>query len=139
MLVSTDDTREMVQLTVITGSRHLNERKRLCKREDESDNDTDANDTEASMDADDLFLIKSMRELIKRTDEDPSGTPGEDNSAEAFANRMHDSLVNIWNGPVADYESVPEDLERKEVLRDQSRAPAARESSIQSGLRRSDG
>jgi hypothetical protein len=86
-------------------------RKRRCKREVPSDTDDD-NADEACWD-DVVSLAETMRVLITR-----SGVGGEDvrggkMSSSDLVDAVHDGLVGIWEGPVAEHAVVPRELERK--------------------------
>lgn len=118
------------QLTVLVVSRHPCKRKRLCKREDGSDIEIEFNDPEKSNEAGEEFLTDSMINLIIRARMDPSGVLSENRGPETpeeLADMVHDGLVSVWDGPVANHDLVPEELERKQALWNQSKASTVRE------------
>lgn len=129
-------------LTVLIINRRLAERKRPCKREDGSDVDTDLDDADKSAETENAYLADSMRELLSRAGVVP-GYPdetsgGASRAAEGLADMVHDCLVGVWEGPMADHGPVPRELLRKKALWNQSKTPGDRESTIQSGQGRSD-
>lgn len=104
------------------------ERKRQCKREDESDTDAASEDSDKSFWDDQEFLAETMHELIGRTSADILGYLRGKKSPDALANTIHDGLVSVWEGPMADYGSVQDNLERKRLLWAQGKTLVTRRS-----------
>jgi len=116
-----------------TVSRQMAERKRRCKREDESDTDTDDASDKPFWD-DEEFLAATMNQLIKRTSENIMDHLGGEKDPDAFANLLHDELVYVWEGPLADGGPMREHLKRKRVLwAERNKSPDSRHSSPELG------
>ncbi|KAH4214284.1 hypothetical protein HBI25_213450 [Parastagonospora nodorum] len=113
-------------------SRRMAERKRHCKREDESDTDTD--DASDKPFWDDGFLAETMNVLINRSKENIMDYLRGEKDPDAFANLMHDELVSVWEGPLADNGPKREDLKQKSVLwAERNKTPSPRHSSPELG------
>jgi hypothetical protein len=86
------------------GSRRVMERKRKCKRGDESDTED-----EEVKDGEEL-LVLAMRELVAQSGVDIARYFRGDNEVGGLADAVHDGLMEGWGGPVADH---GEEVERK--------------------------
>jgi hypothetical protein len=117
------------------GSRRMAARKRQCKREDESDTNAASVNSDKPFWDDQEFLAETMHALINRTSADIDGYLRGDKSPEALANIVHDGLVSVWDGPLADYGSEQEDLEKKRKLWSERKTSETRHSSQELGER----
>ena len=95
-----------------TGAPRMAERKRHCKRKEGSD--TDADSDYGSDDDDKELLAAAMDEPIRRSGTDVVGSLDGNKDAHALADNLHDSLVEIWDRPVALHGVLPEELKRKQ-------------------------
>ncbi|KAF1917765.1 hypothetical protein BDU57DRAFT_494022 [Ampelomyces quisqualis] len=110
-----DSARDRAGKRGTNGSRCMAERKRRCKREDESDTDIATENSDRLLWDDQAFLAEVMHELIGRADTDVEGYLRGDKSVGALADIVHDGLVSVWDGPAADHGRVPEGLEKKRI------------------------
>lgn len=116
-----------------SGTLRMAERKRRCKREDESDTDVASESSDKPFWDNQAFLAEVMHDLIGRTDADIDSYLRGEKSAEALADIVHDGLVSVWDGPVADHGLVPEALEMKRLAWMQREIPVARQPSLELG------
>jgi hypothetical protein len=108
------------------------ERKRLCKREGQADADGASETSERLHWDDEGFLAEAMREMISRSHADGDGSLEGEKDVMAFAALVHDGLVRHWEGPQAEYATVPEELQRKQKAWDREKM-LTRESSPELG------
>jgi hypothetical protein len=103
-----------------TGGRRMAKHKRVCKREDESDIGAASEDPNRQIWDDSELLIKAMHELRDRAKVDVERYLSSNKSSEALANIVHDGLVSVWIRPMAEYDSIPVELETRRYLWAQS-------------------
>ncbi|KAH7093531.1 hypothetical protein FB567DRAFT_515517 [Paraphoma chrysanthemicola] len=91
------------------------ERKRQCKRyfEDHSDTEVASNASDKCLWHDEAFLAEGMREMIDRSRADVNSYLNCEKDVGALADIVHDGLVRHWDGPQAEYGSIPDDLQKK--------------------------
>jgi hypothetical protein len=115
---------ERYRLMNATDNRRMAERKRHCKREDDSDTDVASEDSDKPWWHDQALLTEAMHDLIGRADADIDSYLRGEKSPNALADIVHDGLVSVWNGPVASHGLVPEALEKRRLAWFQGREPS---------------
>jgi hypothetical protein len=97
------------------------ERKRKCRRGDESDTE---DENRWDRDLEDLLML-AMDELITRAGVDVTRYLRSDKGVGALADVVHEGLlVEVRAGPVAAHEKAVEELQRKRGLRAKAREPS---------------
>lgn len=118
-----------------TGGRRVAERKRQCRREDDSDTDAASDDSNKLFWHDDEFFAEVMHELIVRSGTNVASYLKGKREVNTFVNTIHDGLVEVWTGPVADHAVALGGLARKQALWAPNDASAVCESSGEHGER----
>lgn len=91
------------------------DRKRICKREAEVEDDTMSVRSEGRR-ADDDLIIEAMIHLAARSKVDMDVYIQEDRSSRELADMLHDSLVEVWERPQQDLNDQNETLRQKAKL-----------------------
>ncbi|KAH7082762.1 hypothetical protein BKA63DRAFT_583831 [Paraphoma chrysanthemicola] len=92
------------------------ERKRQCKRyfEDHSDTEVASNASDKCFWHNEAVLAEGMREMADRSRADVDSYLHGEKDVGALADIVHDGLVRHWDGPQAEYSSVPDDLRKRQ-------------------------
>ncbi|KAF1349249.1 hypothetical protein EJ07DRAFT_141031, partial [Lizonia empirigonia] len=97
------------------GGRRINTRKRLCKREADSEVDTMSEHSKGK-DEDDPFLLQVMVELAARSKVDVGERMLCVRDPHELADVMHDRLVEVWDQPLQESDDQCETLRQKADL-----------------------
>lgn len=101
-----------IYANILPGGRRGGNRKRLCKREAEMEDDATSEHSEGNQE-DNAFLIEVMLNLAARSKLDVTGHLKDKKDAHELANKLHDSLIEVWDGPQQESSEQHEALQQK--------------------------
>ncbi|KZM24075.1 hypothetical protein ST47_g4771 [Ascochyta rabiei] len=93
-------------------SRHVTSRKRICKREADAEGDAMSEHSEGQHE-DEAFLMEVMTDLVARTNLAMEAHLQQKRDAHELADQLHDSLVEVWDGPQRNVSDQHDTLRRK--------------------------
>ncbi|KAJ4332501.1 hypothetical protein N0V95_009647 [Ascochyta clinopodiicola] len=92
--------------------RYMTSRKRICKREANVESDA-SSEPSGGQHEDSSFLLEVMTDLVSRTNLDVPVQVQQKRDAHDFADQLHDSLVEVWDGPKRDIGDQHDRLRQK--------------------------